>query len=125
MNPEQPISQGTKILATLTLTPAVTVSNVALSYLLPAGMKLENPRLDDGDDNEGEGENGDKNGVRFDVRDDRLIIFIDRLSSKTEYHFAMRAVTRGSFAMPPLAAEGMYDPGVHFIGQMGNNVTIK
>jgi uncharacterized protein YfaS (alpha-2-macroglobulin family) len=37
----------------------------------------------------------------------------------------MRAVTKGTFARPPLSAEGMYDPGIHFIGEMESPVTIE
>ena len=63
--------------------------------------------------------------MRYDVRDDRLLLFIDRLWQRTDYSFEVRAVTRGSFAVPPLAAEGMYNPGVRFVGSMKENITIE
>jgi uncharacterized protein YfaS (alpha-2-macroglobulin family) len=113
-----PLEQGMKILVTLTLTPGTSVNDLAVSYLLPAGLEIENPRLKGNEERE-------TAGVRFDVRDDRLLLFIDRLSQETEYRFEVRAVTRGSFAVPPLSAEGMYNPEIRFVGSMRENITIK
>jgi uncharacterized protein YfaS (alpha-2-macroglobulin family) len=53
------------------------------------------------------------------------LLFIDRLDRATEYSFVMRAVTRGTFAQPLLSAEGMYDPGVRFVGEMGEAIIIE
>ncbi|MDR1874406.1 MAG: hypothetical protein LBQ90_05245 [Synergistaceae bacterium] len=117
IDPKQPIGQGTEIRVTLTLTPLSTVSNLAVSFLLPAGMEIENPRLKGNEEEE-------QRGVRSDVRDDRLLLFVDSLSRKTNCRFTMRAVTRGAFALPPLAAEGMYDPGIRFVGEMEENIVI-
>lgn len=118
LNRELPFEQGTEIRVILTLKPLATVSNLVVSCLLPAGMEIENPRLKDNEEQE-------TPGVRYDVRDDRLLLFIDNLREKTDYRFVMRAVTRGTFALPPLAAEGMYDPGIHFMGAAEKNITIK
>ncbi|MDR1622428.1 MAG: hypothetical protein LBS00_08650, partial [Synergistaceae bacterium] len=115
---DQPIAQGTKITVALSLTPSVSIGDVAVSYLLPAGLEIENPRLKGGEEQE-------TPGVRYDVRDDRLLLFIDRLSRKTDYRFQVRAVTRGGFVVPPLAAEGMYNPGVRFVGPTRENITIE
>ena len=113
------ITHGTRVFVTLTIDPALPVRDVALSYLLPAGMEIENPQLiNDGDEL-------DLSGVRYDIRDDRLIIFIDNLNWATEYRFSMRAVTRGTFVVPPLAAEAMYNSGVYFIGEAGGRVVIE
>ena len=114
----QPIPQGTKITVTVTLTPGTSINDVAVSYLLPAGLEIENPRLKGNEERE-------TPGVRYDVRDDRLLLFIDRLWQRTDYSLEVRAVTRGSFAVPPLAAEGMYNPGVRFVGSMKENITIE
>jgi uncharacterized protein YfaS (alpha-2-macroglobulin family) len=95
---------------------------VVISYLLPGGLELENPRLRDEAE---QGQEQETPGVRYDVRDDRLLIFVDRLTQVTEYRFTMRAVTRGNFAVPPLAAEGMYDPDIRFVGSVGENLVIE
>jgi uncharacterized protein YfaS (alpha-2-macroglobulin family) len=119
IDPTRPIARGTEVRAALTLVPGASVSNLVVSCLLPAGMEIENPRLKGGDEEEEQG------GVRYDVRDDRLLLFVDRLAKTTEYQFTMRAVTRGAFVLPPLAAEGMYDPGIHFIGATEGRVVIE
>ncbi|MCL2010569.1 MAG: hypothetical protein FWG71_08520 [Synergistaceae bacterium] len=125
IEPGQDIPHGAKIFVTLMLTPMLPVRDVAVSYLLPAGMEIDNPRLIENprtiDEEHGRGQDG----TRYDVRDDRLVIFIDDLTKESSYRFVMRAVTRGSFAVPPLAAEAMYNSGVHFVGESGGSVTIK
>jgi uncharacterized protein YfaS (alpha-2-macroglobulin family) len=73
----KPIPQGTGVVATLKLSPSVSVSDLAVSCLLPAGMEIENPRLTD--------PNAPQTpGVRHDIRDDRLLLFIDRLDKATD-----------------------------------------
>ena len=109
LDPSRPVPQGMRIQVVLTLVPSLPVSNLALSCLLPAGLEIENPRLSD------EGEEASL--FRSDVRDDRLLLFADRLSEAATYRFRVRAVTKGTFAVPPLSAEGMYDPEIRFIGE--------
>lgn len=116
----QPIPQGTRMQAVLTLKPSLPVSGLAVSCLLPAGLELENPRLDPGlDDVAG------SYGVVGDVRDDRLLLFFDRLDRERTYSFKVRAVTRGTFVIPPISATGMYDPAVHFTGRGQSDLTVK
>jgi uncharacterized protein YfaS (alpha-2-macroglobulin family) len=117
--PGRPVAQGDRILVRLTLNPSVNIGDAAVSYLLPAGMELDNPRLKGGDDSQ------ETRGVRLDVRDDRLLLFIDQLNQKTDYEFTMRAVTRGTFVVPPVAAEGMYDPGVRFVAKEQPNIVVE
>ena len=98
----------------------MTVNNLAVSYLLPAGFELENPRLDDGM-NDAE----TYSGVVNDIRDDRLILFFGRLEGERSYGFKMRAVTRGTFKVPQVSAMGMYDASVRFTGSVQPDITIK
>ena len=113
-----PLPQGTEVIITLRLSPGASVSDVAVSCLLPAGMEIENPRLTETDE-------PPVPGVRYEIRDDRLLLFIDRLDRAADYRFVTRAVTRGTFARPLISAEGMYDPGIRFVGEPGAPVTIK
>ena len=41
----------------------------------------------------------------------------ERDEEAATYRFRVRAVTKGTFAMPPISAEGMYDPEIRFIGE--------
>lgn len=114
----QPINHGTVIQAVLSIKPSMTVNNLALSYLLPAGFELENPRITDE-------ENTNASGVVNDVRDDRLLLFFGRIDGETSYGFRMRAVTRGTFRVPQISASGMYDASVRFTGNVQPDLTIR
>ncbi|MBQ6419419.1 MAG: hypothetical protein IJJ91_12195 [Synergistaceae bacterium] len=116
----QPIEHGKIIQVVLGVKPSMTVNNLAVSYLLPAGFELENPRLDDGHDDE-----ESYTGVVNDIRDDRLVLFFGRLEGERSYGFKMRAVTRGTFKMPQVSAMGMYDASIRFTGNVQADVTIR
>ena len=119
MNLSQPIPHGKVVQVVLGIKPSMTVNNLALNYLLPAGFELDNPRLDDGvSDSSGY-------GVVNDVRDDRLILFFDRLNGERSYGFKMRAVTRGTFKIPQVSAYGMYDASVRFTGSPQPDIEIR
>ena len=117
---KQPITHGKVVQVVLTVKPSMTVNNLAVNYLLPAGFEIENPRLEDGAES-----TAGTYGIVNDVRDDRLVLFFDRLSGERSYGFKMRAVTRGTFRVPQVSAFGMYDAGVRFTGQPQPNVEIK
>ena len=118
LNLSQPIAHGKIIEVVLTLKPSMTINNLALNYLLPAGFELENPRLEDGESSSGY-------GVVNDIRDDRLILFFDRLSNERSYGFKMRAVTRGTFKNPQISAYGMYDASIRFTGNPQQDIEIR
>ncbi|MBQ6111145.1 MAG: hypothetical protein IJL01_01995, partial [Synergistaceae bacterium] len=114
------ISHGTVIQVVLTIKPSMTVNNLAVSYLLPAGFELENPRIEDGAENP-----SGTYGIVNDIRDDRLNLFFGRINGERSYGFKMRAVTRGTFNVPQVSAFGMYDSSVRFTGQPQKEVVIK
>lgn len=131
------IKKGDRIIVELTVKPAYEVSHIALSDLLPGGVEVENPRLktaagavdgevadtdDDDDDNDGEdSDNGEvkRTGLYIDLREDRLLVFFDRLGEEVTYTYSLRAVSRGSFVLPPLAADAMYAPEVRAVTAAG------
>ena len=112
----QPVKHGLVIQLVLNIRPAVPVNYLAVNYLLPAGLEIENPRINDGDNNY---------SVFSDIRDDRLILFFDRLTRETSYGIKLRAVTKGTFAVPQVSAFGMYDPAVRFTGRAQSDLVIK
>ncbi|MBR1657697.1 MAG: hypothetical protein IJ697_04440 [Synergistaceae bacterium] len=120
LNPSQPVEHGKIVQVILGVKPSMTVNNLAVSYLLPAGFEIENPRLDDGMN-----DSGNSSGVVSDIRDDRLVLFFGRLSGEMSYGFKMRAVTRGTFRVPQVSAVGMYDASVRFTGSVQPDITIK
>lgn len=116
----QPVTHGKIIEVVLGVKPSMTVNNLAVSYLLPAGFELENPRIDDG-----HGDEETHTGVVSDIRDDRIVLFFGRLEGERSYGFKMRAVTRGTFRVPQVSAMGMYDAGIRFTGSVQPDVTIR
>lgn len=88
------------------------LANVVLENLLPAGLEVENPRLatterlpwmEAADENDAP--------AYLDMRDDRTLAFTDLADTKWHVSYALlRAVTPGSFTVPPAQAEAMYAP---------------
>jgi len=102
------------------------VSNIALVDRLPAGWEIENPRL--GRAGGGSVEWLDRDDVwqadHMDLRDDRVEVFghLDRGQTRMVV-FAARAVTAGTFTIPSIEAEAMYDPRI-WARQDGEKVEI-
>jgi hypothetical protein len=59
--------------------------------------------------------------VREEIRDDRLLLFVPSLEKGEvlQYTYRVRAVTAGTFTVPPIAAEAMYDPALQALGETG------
>jgi uncharacterized protein YfaS (alpha-2-macroglobulin family) len=89
------------------------VQNVALVDRIPAGFEIENPRLGRGTRPEWVGEDDEWIPDYMDVRDHELAVFgkIPARSTR-KVVYAVRAVTAGTFTLPPAEASAMYDPSV-------------
>ncbi len=89
----------------------MTIDNVVISDILPAGFEIENPRI-----SSVAGMNWIKNKAYpdyMDIRDDRINYFTS-VGSKTKYFYYMvRAVTPGTFQMGPVGADAMYNGEYH------------
>lgn len=104
------------------------IRNVVLQSLLPAGLEVENPRLETTERLPWAERQGAKPDYQ-DLRDDRVLLFLDlpgavekdgtlELQEQT-YYSLLRAVAPGSFALPPVQAEAMYDPTRVASGETG------
>ncbi len=102
------MDRGDRIEVTLTITPSAPLRDLIVTDMIPGGMEIENERLAGGADLPPSPNR--TYGVRAEMRDDRLLLFIDYLEKPMEYKYLLRAVSRGTFTVPPLAAEGMYEP---------------
>ena len=114
------IRQGDLVVVGLTIqTQQDNVKNIILADLLPAGLEIENPRLASSASLGWLSENS-FSPTYLDIRDDRLIVFAD-LGKAGTYHFyyAARAVSRGTFVLPPLRAECMYEPEIYGVSPGG------
>ena len=135
--PEFTAAQGEKINVTLYIEAPDDMTSLVLTDIAPGGFEIENPRLvpkEGGEDSyssynpELEEDWARANdsppfgrmthlngmeGVRVEIRDDRLVLFINQVPKRSVFTYSLRAVSKGRFVMPPLAAEGMYDTKVN------------
>jgi len=95
------------------------LKNVVVSNLLPAGLEVENPRLESGESLSWVGD-ASPAGAFLDLRDDRVLEFVDLSGGAWHTSYAvLRAVTVGRFRLPPPQAEAMYDPKLRATGARG------
>jgi uncharacterized protein YfaS (alpha-2-macroglobulin family) len=115
-------SSGDLVLADVLLVSPKPRRYVVLDDPLPAGFEAIDMRLATtsgalrGLDDEREGkEGGPRTDVAFtrEVRDDRVLFFVDELPAGIfRFRYLARATAVGSFVLPPTRAEGMYAPEV-------------
>lgn len=113
------VRSGDIVLVELTIRTPMALPHIVIADLLPAGLEIENPRLETTEKAE-VSDPGDKPRVqvpgfenpRLDIRDDRMIL-VDRMTRAGEarYTYIARAITAGTFTIPPVHAECMYDSG--------------
>jgi uncharacterized protein YfaS (alpha-2-macroglobulin family) len=115
--PARPFRQGESFIIEVRLESPRALQNVVVVDALPAGFEIENPALATSD---GRSEADKRFGiVRSEARDDRLVLFCHPRSGESRYRYVARAVTAGSFALPPIAAECMYDGAIHGVHGAG------
>jgi len=87
------------------------VENVVLTDILPAGLEIENTRLND---------MPEVDWLKFwskadyiDFRDDRVNLFTSADASKKIFYYMVRAVSPGTYKMGPVQADAMYNGEFH------------
>ncbi|WP_425423217.1 alpha-2-macroglobulin family protein [Spirosoma spitsbergense] len=92
---------------TLASTNGLTIENVVVTDLLPAGLEVENPRLS---------EPRDMPWIQkpatpdyFDLRDDRINFYTTATGTEKSFYYLARAVSRGQFVVGPVSADAMYN----------------
>jgi hypothetical protein len=97
------------------------VENVVVQCLLPAGLEVENPRLDTSETAPLAADNELVLTGHQDLRDDRVLFFTDL--TRTGWYAGytqLRAVTPGRYGLPPVQAEAMYDPAIMAVDAPGS-----
>jgi uncharacterized protein YfaS (alpha-2-macroglobulin family) len=114
------VKNGDKVYGEIILRPlGGNLKNIVVALPLAGGLEIENPKLMEPENEyEGNYEYGDNyySTSRTELRDDRLLLFVDYVGREFKWKFSMRAITSGTFTLPPIAAEGMYSPGIRSIG---------
>jgi uncharacterized protein YfaS (alpha-2-macroglobulin family) len=106
------------------------LQHLVIDDLLPAGLEIENPRLDSTADNNHVVKKSADDEPDFmvhacDMRDDRLILVGDLTKAGTVHYFYIaRAVAPGTFVIPPVEAQCMYDIGTQSISGGGRTMRV-
>jgi uncharacterized protein YfaS (alpha-2-macroglobulin family) len=97
--PPLALRRGELIRVELLLTSETEVQNVVISDLFPGGLEFERMEAP---------------SAHMEQREDRAIIVIPHMreGETRTVEYSLRAVTEGEFALPPTAAEGMYQPEI-------------
>jgi hypothetical protein len=106
------LEQGKLVVVEVTVKCDRAVQNVVIEDLLPAGLEIENANLATSEQIDG---NGGFAARRTEARDDRMLVFVDLSATGKAgrvFRYACRAVTAGTFVLPPVQASCMYDPSV-------------
>jgi uncharacterized protein YfaS (alpha-2-macroglobulin family) len=102
--------QGTDFMAEITITNpksrGTTLSELALTQIVPSGWEIRSGRLSDLDNFTVE----DDYDYR-DIKDDRVHTFFDIQSKKT-YRILLNAAYIGEYFLPPVKVEAMYDNAI-------------
>ena len=118
--------QGELVIAEITFEAlSSSLQNVAVIDMLPAGFEIENSRLATRQQNTEMSEQ-EFTPNYIDVRDDRLVFYTTfHLWRPLKFYYALRVVTEGSFTVPPISAEAMYDPTKSAVASSGTIQVVK
>ena len=112
--------QGESYLVELEIYCQRDAGNVVIADLLPAGLEVENPRLNSNDKSGVKLPRGAVAPTHLEIRDERLVLVYeelegcaaDRPEDTHHFYYVVNAVTPGEFTYPAVSAECMYDPAV-------------
>jgi uncharacterized protein YfaS (alpha-2-macroglobulin family) len=96
-----------------------SAENIVITDMVPAGFEIENPRLNP--KAEVDWKTDSPINVQYmDIRDDRILLFT-RLyeNKKSEFYYLLRAVNQGTYQLPVIGAEAMYDREYHSFNGSG------
>lgn len=96
------------------------IDNLVVEDLLPAGFEIESPNLKT---SEVLPDLGGKEGLpvrHHEMRDDRMLVFLNKYRGSGTYHYLVRAVSAGTYVLPAAAASCMYNPGIYSRTDSGN-----
>jgi len=127
------IVSGEKLIVGLTVEADSHLRHALLVDLLPAGLEIENQNLADAYDQSDLQVNGrsisdlmyNLNIATQEYRDDRFVMAIDLPRARpVEVFYLVRAVSPGTFSVPPTFAEDMYRPQVRHQGNSAGALTV-
>ena len=122
---EKEIKQGSDFVAVVkvsNLSPSADQVNLALTHIIPSGWEIFNERM-----------TNDENSVAVpdkytyrDIRDDRVLTYFDLPRGKSiELKVRLQATYAGSFVLPAIQCEAMYDASVQARTVAGRVAVVK
>ena len=117
------VSQGQLVVVTLRVKCSKALDNLVVVDLLPAGFEVDNPRLSSRGNLQFDPD-CTFSPVNQDFRDDRVLLFSRDVEGDLSFSYSVRAVTPGSFQVPGLIAEAMYDPEIYGRSNTGETLNI-
>ncbi len=109
------VNHGDEVFVKIYFEAPFEIESIVIADLLPAGLEIEDESLATRAamlPKNISARYGALYPKRLEKRDDRFLIFGDANTGKAEFVYRTRAVIRGTFAVPPLHAESMYQPDV-------------
>lgn len=111
---KEKIRQGTDFLAAVSVSDITGMDNLtglALTFTVPSGWEIFNDRFIGG----GSEDMPDGNAYSYmDIRDDMVCIYFDLpKGTRKKFRIRLRAAYEGSFILPAVTCEAMYDPSVN------------
>jgi len=112
--PDNRFYQGELIVSKIELTGMDrNAENIVITDLIPAGFEIENPRLNPATELSWLPKIP-MNIQYMDIRDDRLLLFTNLNRNKTnDFYYLLRVVNQGTYQLPVIGAEAMYDQEYH------------
>ncbi|MEA9789326.1 alpha-2-macroglobulin [Xanthomonas campestris pv. raphani] len=120
------LKEGEALIVRVTITANTSMRDALLTDLLPAGLEIENFNLGDAKqwadvvvDGIGISERSSAADVKHEeFRDDRYVAALSLSSgSKAQVFYLVRAVTPGTYTVPPSLVEDMYRPDLRGVGR--------
>ena len=122
----KPIPEGEALIVALKITADQNMPDALLTDLLPAGLEIENFNLSDAkqwadvvvDGIEISDRSSAANVLHEEYRDDRFVAALKLSSGQTaRVFYLVRAVTPGTYTVPPSLVEDMYRPQLRGVGK--------
>jgi uncharacterized protein YfaS (alpha-2-macroglobulin family) len=116
------VRTGDLVRVELTIEGPANQSNLVIEDLLPAGLEVENPRLETAAklDDDSENRQATFGNGRVDMLDDRVIIAGHMPGvAKAHCSYLARAITPGVYTVPPVRCEAMYDLNTNALSGSG------
>lgn len=106
-------SQNDLIIVKLTLESQYSggVDNVVVTDMLPAGLEIENARLNTLPEIKWIKNNAEPDYM--DIRDDRINLFTNAGKEAKTFYYMVRAVSPGTYQLGPVQADAMYNGAYH------------